>query len=214
MQHFTRLRFAAGTLALSALAAGCGSSPVTSFTANPAFQQQTQPNPAAAKQAAQQNLRNDLVALKKDARTLAGEDTISLDLSTLASDYGNEQQDWQSEQSDGCSSVAADEGLVAWDAQSVSRDAAGLQTDLTGLQSGNVAAVTNDLSDVHNDLSALKLLGITPQVTTSAEVAAGNKVLNSANDAINAAYATGASTSARAQRLLVNAQNWAKKHAC
>lgn len=177
MPHFARLRFAAGTVA-----AGCASAPAVSFAANPAFQEQTQPNSATATRAAQQNLRNDLAALKKDAKILAGEDTIGLDMAALASDYGNEQQDWQSEQS--------------------------------GLQTSNVAAVSNDLSDVRDDLTALKLLGVTPQVTTSSQVAAGNKVLDSANDAINAAYAKSASVNKRAQRLLVSARDWAKKHAC
>jgi len=219
MQLFSRLRFAAGTaagaVALSALAAGCGgATPVTSFTGSPSFQQQTQPNSAAAKQTAQQNLRSDLTALLKDARVLSTEDTIPYDLSVLATDYGTEQQDWQSEQSDGCSSVAADSNLIAWDASMVNRDLGSLQTDITGLQTGNIATVGSELTSVQNDLKTLKLLGVTPQVTITAQVAAGNKAVDSANNTLNAADATATSTSARARQVLASAQQWAKQHAC
>jgi hypothetical protein len=218
MQHFTRLRFAAGTavgtVALSALVAGCGASAATSFTGNPAFQQQTQPNSSAAKQVAQQNLRSDLTALLKDAKALSTEDTIPYDLSVIATDFGTEQQDWQSEQSDGCSSVAADASLITWDASMVSRDIGSLQTDITGLQTGNIATVGNDLSNVQNDLKTLKLLGITPQVTITAEVAAGDKAVNGTNNAVDTADTKASSTSAQARKIVVSAQQWAKQHAC
>jgi hypothetical protein len=219
MQHFTRLRFAAGTavgtVVLSALVAGCGgATPVASFTGNPAFQQQTQPNSSAAKQVAQQNLRSDLTALLKDAKVLATEDTIPYDLSVLASDFSTEQQDWQSEQSDSCSSVPTDENLIAWDASMVSRDVGSLQTDITGLQTGNIATVTNDLSNVQNDLKTMKLLGVTPQVTITAQVAAGDKAVNGTNNAVDAADVTATSTSAKARTIVASAQQWAKQHSC
>lgn len=217
MRHFTRSRFAAAavTLAgLATLAAGCGGPAAAPFAGNPAFQRQVQPDSTAAKQAAQQNLVSDLAALKKDARALTSQTTVASDLSTLTADFGTERQDWQSEQSDGCSSAAADAGLVAWDAQTVSRDAGALQGDLTSMQTNGITTVTNDLTNIQNDLEALKLLDISPQVTTSAEVDAGNQALRTANGTMTSAGTKAKSTGDQSQQILASAQQWAKQHAC
>jgi hypothetical protein len=216
MQHFTRSRFAATMVALSGLAtlaAGCGGSTAVPVDGNPAFQQQM-PDATAGTRVAQQNLVKDLATLKKDTKTLTKQATISLDLSTLSAALKAERQDWQSEQSDGCSSVADDARLVAWDAETVSRDAGTLRGDLAQLQAGDVTTVSNDLTNVQNDLSALKLLGLTPQVSSAAEVAAGTYAVESASDKMMAADSTRNATATTAGQLADSAQDWAKQHAC
>ena len=216
MQHFTRSRFAAamGALALlPALAAGCAGSTAVPVDGNPAFQPRV-PDATAGTRVAQQNLVKDLAALKKDTKKLTNQTMISLDLSALAAALKAERQDWQSEQSDSCSSVADDARLVAFDAETVSRDARTLRGDLTQLQAGDVTDVSNDLTNVQNDLSALKLLGLTPQVTSSAEVAAGTYAVESASDKMMAADSTRNATASTAGRLSNSAQEWAKQHAC
>jgi hypothetical protein len=216
MQHFTRSRFTAAMVALSALAtlaAGCAGSTAVPVDGNPAFQQQM-PDASAGSRVAQQNLVKDLAALKKDTKTLTKQPMISLDLSTLSAALKAERQDWQSEQSDSCSSVADDARLVAWDAQIVSRDAGTLRGDLAQLQAGDVTSVSNDLTNVQNDLSALKLLGLTPQVTSSAEIAAGTYAVESASDKMTAAESTRNATASTAGQLAASAQDWAKQHAC
>lgn len=215
-QHLSCSRLAAGATlaALATLAAGCGGPTAAPFTGNPAFQQQVQPDSAAATQAAQQNLVSDLAALKKDARVLTSQTTIGTDLSTLSADFRTQQQDWQSEQSDRCSAAAADARLVAWDAQTVSRDAGALQGDLTSMQASGITTVTNDLTNIQNDLEALRLLGISPQVTTSAEVSQGNQALRTADGTMTSAGTTATSKSGQSQQILASAQQWAKQHAC
>jgi hypothetical protein len=216
MQHFTRSRFTAAMVALSAVAtltAGCAGSTAVPVDGNPAFQQQM-PDASAGTRVAQQNLVTDLAALKKDAKKLTTLTTISLDLSTLSAALNAERQDWQSEQSDGCSSVAGDARLVAWDAETVSRDAGTLRGDLTQLQAGDVKTVSDDLTNVQNDLSALQLLGLTPQVTSSAEVAAGTYAVERAQDKMTAADSTRNATASTAGQIAESAQEWAKQHAC
>lgn len=217
MRQFTRLRFAAGAVALSgltALAAGCGGSAGTPFTSNPTFQQQIQPNSTAAEQIAQQNLVSDLAQLKKDAKTLTTDTTVPGDLTNLSTAFTAEQQDWQQMQHDSCSSMASDGQLVAYDAQTVSIDVTNLQSDETGLQSGDIATVSNDLATIQNDLSALKILGTTPQVATATEIAAGTQVIQSANDMITADTKSQDTLRAKGNQYLASAQTWAKTHTC
>jgi hypothetical protein len=217
MHQFTRLRCVAGAVALSgltALAAGCGGPAGTPFTSNPTFQQQMQPNSTAAKQVAQQNLVSDLALLKKDAKSLSKDTTVPGDLTTLSAALTTEQQDWQQMQHDSCSSMASDTQLVAFDAQTVSRDAASVTGDVTGMQTGDIAAVTNDLGNIQNDLSALKTLGTTPQVTTTTQVTAGTKAMQSANDMITTVSMSVRTLSAEGTQYLASAQKWAKEHTC
>jgi hypothetical protein len=218
MHHFTRSRFAAGAVALSALTvlvAGCGgSSAVTSFAGNPTFQQQMQPDSTAAVQVAQQNLVSDLALLKKDAASLGKDITVPGDLTTLSAALTTEDQDWQQMQHDSCSSMASDAQLVAFDAQTVSRDATALQTDVAGMQAGDIAAVSNDLGDIQNDLTALKTLGTTPQVTTATQVSAGTKATQSASNLINSDSKSANALRATGTKYLASAQQWAKQHTC
>ena len=214
MQHFTRLRFAAGTVTLAALAAGCGGSAAVLPVGNPTLQQQVQASASAALQVAQQNLLSHLATLKKDARTLTTEPTIRSDVSTLTTDFGTQQQDWQSERSDNCSSLSDDANLVTFDARTVTRDIETVQTDLTALQTGDVTTVTNDLSNVQNDLQTLKLLGLSPQVASGTEITAGNQALQTADNTMKSASAKVRSVGANSRQLVVTAQKWAKQHGC
>jgi hypothetical protein len=218
MHQFTRSRLVVGAAALSGiavLAAGCGGgSAPGSFTGNPTFQQQMQPDSTAAEHVAQQNLVTDLAQLKKDAKTLTKDTTVPGDLTTLSAALTTEEQDWQQMQHDSCSSMASDTQLVAFDAQTVSRDATNLQGDVGGMQTGDIAAVTNDQANVQNDLSALKTLGTAPQVTIATQVTAGTKATQSANDMITSVTKSGNALSAKATQYLASAQKWAKQHAC
>ena len=218
MHHFTRSRLMAGAVALSGLsvlAAGCGGgSPATSFTGNPTFQQQVQPNSTAARQVAQQNLVSDLALLKRDAKSLTKDTTVPGDLTTLSTALTTEDQDWQQMQHDSCSSMAGDAQLVAFDAQTVSRDATTLQGDVGGMQTGDIAAVTNDLANIQNDLSALKTLGTAPQVTTATQVTAGTKARQSASDMITSVAKSGDALTVKGTQYLASAQKWAKQHTC
>ncbi len=218
MHHFTRSRFAVGAVALSALTvlvAGCGGGPAaTSFAGNPTFEQQLQPNSTAAGQVAQQNLVSDLALLKKDAKSLTKDTTVSGDLTNLSVALTTEEQDWQQMQQDSCSSMASDTQLVAFDAQTVSRDATNVQGDVSGMQTGDIASVTNDLGNIQNDLTALKALGITPQVTTTIQVTAGTRAVQGANDMINSASKSATAVSAKGTQYLASAQQWAKQHTC
>jgi hypothetical protein len=218
MHQFTRLRFVAGAVALSGLsvlAAGCGgSSAVTSFNSNPAFQQQVQPNSTAAAQVAQQNLVSDLAQLTKDAKSLTKDTTVSGDMTTLSAALTTEQQDWQQMQQDSCSSMASDTQLIVYDAQTVSRDATSVAGDVTGMQSGDIATVDNDLATIQNDLSALKTLGTTPQVTTTTQVTAGTKAIQNANDMITTVSKSEHTLSTEGTQYLASAQKWAKEHTC
>ena len=218
MHQFTRSRLVAGAVTLSGiavLAAGCGGGPaVTSFAGNPTFAQQAQPNSTAARQVAQQNLVSDLAQLKKDAKSLTKDITVPTDLTTLSAAVTAEEQDWQQMQQDSCSSMASDTGLVVFDAQTVSRDATSLQTDVVGMQAGDIATVYNDLSTIQNDLSALKTLGTTPQVTTTTQVAAGTKVMQSANTMIDSDAKSKNALSVKGAQYLASAQKWAKQHTC
>lgn len=218
MLHFTRSRLVVGAVTLSGLAllaAGCGgSSAGTAFNGNPTFEQQMKPNSTAAAQIAQQNLVTDLAQLKKDARSLTKDTTVPGDLTTLSAALTTEEQDWQQMQHDSCSSMASDTQLVAFDAQTVGRDATSLQGDVGGMQTGDIAAVSNDLGDIQNDLSALKTLGTPPQVTTTTQVTAGTKAMQSANDMINSVTKSGDALSAKGPQYLASAQKWAKQHTC
>jgi hypothetical protein len=218
MHQFTRSRLVAGAVALSGLsvlAAGCGGgSAVASFAGNPTFEQQVQPNSTAARQVAQQNLVSDLAQLKKDAKSLTKDITVPTDLTTLSAALTTEEQDWQQMQHDSCSSMPSDAQLVVFDAQTVRRDATSLQTDVVGMQAGDIATVYNDLSTIQNDLSALKTLGTTPQVTTATQVAAGTKVMQSANTMIDSDAKSKNALSVKGTQYLASAQKWAKQHTC
>ena len=218
MHQFTRSRLVAGAVALSGLsvlAAGCGGgSAVTSFAGNPTFEQQVQPNSTAARQVAQQNLVSDLAQLKKDAKSLTSDITVPTDLTTLSAALTTEEQDWQQMQQDSCSSMASDTQLVVFDAQTVSRDATSLQTDVVGMQAGDIATVNNDLGDIQNDLFALKTLGTAPQVTTTTQVTAGTKVMQSASNMIDSDSKSENSLSVKGAQYLASAQQWAKHHTC
>jgi hypothetical protein len=217
MHHFTRSRLVVGAVALSGLtvlAAGCGGSAGTPFNGNPTFQQQMQPNSTAAAQVAQQNLVTDLALLKKDAKTLTKDTTVPGDLTTLSAALTSEDQDWQQMQHDSCSSMASDAQLVVFEAQTVSRDATSLQTDVVGMQAGDIATVYNDLSTIQNDLSALKTLGTTPQVTTTTQVTAGTKAMQSASNMINSDAKSKNALGVKGAQYLASAQQWAKQHTC
>jgi hypothetical protein len=217
MHHFTRSRLVVGAVALSGLtvlAAGCGGSAGTPFNGNPTFQQQMQPNSTAAAQVAQQNLVTDLALLKKDAKTLTKDTTVPGDLTTLSAALTSEDQDWQQMQHDSCSSMTSDAQLVVFDAQTVSRDATSLQSDVVGMQAGDIATVDNDLSDIQNDLSALKTLGTTPQVTTTTQVTAGTKAMQSASNMINSDAKSKNALGVKGAQYLASAQQWAKQHTC
>lgn len=218
MHQFTRSRLVAGAVALSGLsvlAAGCGGgSAVTSFAGNPTFEQQVRPNSTAARQVAQQNLVSDLAKLKKDAKSLTKDITVPTDLTNLSAALTTEEQDWQQMQHDSCSSMASDAQLVVFDAQTVSRDATSLQTDVVGMQAGDIATVYNDLSTIQDDLSVLKTLGTTPQVTTTTQVAAGTKVMQSANTMVDSDAKSKNALNAKGTQYLASAQKWAKQHTC
>lgn len=87
-----------------------------------------------------------------------------------------------------------------------------LNGDVTSLKAGDIQAVQNDLSNVSNDLSTLRGLGTSPHTDSSAAVAAGNKTLSNAANAISWATGQGNTINGGAQQLATTAQNYAKSH--
>lgn len=195
MLHFTRLRFVAGAVALSALAVGCGGPP--------------------ARQTAQRTLATDLATLQNDAKALPPRTTVQQDLAALSAGLAAEQRDWRAERSGStCSAVTAREQLVAGDAKAASRDAGNLRGYLNDLTAGNLTILSNDVTNVRSDVSALKALGAAPPAATAAVVAAGSQALQAASDTVTSAGDQADTSGRQAARFLAMAQKWARQHAC
>jgi hypothetical protein len=67
---------------------------------------------------------------------------------------------------------------------------------------------------VQSDLGTLQGLGATPETDSAAAIAAGDKALKSAANAIAWANQTGNGIDNQAQQLATTAQNWANQHGC
>jgi hypothetical protein len=155
-------------------------------------------------QQAQQSLASDLSAQVSDAATLNNDTSLSQAVGDMQKDYEQERSDWQTEQNTACST---DE--VGGDADTVGGDLDDLNGDVTDLQDGDIKSVQTDLSNVASDLSTLRGLGAPPGTPSSAAVAAGNKALTSAANAISWANGQGQKMNAEAQALATTAQNYA-----
>jgi hypothetical protein len=174
---------------------------------------------AAASQAqslssAQSSLVNDVSALWSDTATLNNDTSLAQAVTTMNNDYAQEQSGWQTEQNTACSTdeVGGDADTVGGDADTVGGDLDDLNGDVTDLQSGGISSVQTDLSNVASDLSTIQGLGVTPGTPSSAAVAAGNKALTSAANAISWANGQGQKIDGEAQALATTAQNYASSH--
>ena len=138
-------------------------------------------------QQAQQSLASDVSAQVSDAATLNNDTSLSQAVGDIQKDYEQERSDWQTEQNTACSTdeVGGDADTVGGDADTVGGDLDDLNGDVTDLQDGDIKSVQTDLSNVASDLSTLRDLGAPPGTTSSAAVAAGNKALTSAANAIS-----------------------------
>jgi hypothetical protein len=161
---------------------------------------------------AQQDLANAVSRLEGDKSTLNNDTSLSDAVSQMKQDYEQEQSQWQTVQSDSCQNMSYDAGTVGYDAGTVNYDLGTLNYDVTSLQDGDIQAVKKDLSDVSSDLAALQNLGATPGTDSSSAVAAGNKALTSAANAISWAQGQGEIINGEAQQLATTAQNYANSH--
>ena len=170
-------------------------------------------------QQAQQSLASDVSAQVSDAATLNNDTSLSQAVGDIQKDYEQERSDWQTEQNTACSTdeVGGDAERSDWRR---SRHAAhgGAETRIrtaatwtrgtgTGfdVQDGDIKCFQTDLSNVTSDLSTLRDLGAPPGTTSSAAVAAGNKALTSAANAISWANGQGQKINAEAQALATTA---------
>ena len=163
-------------------------------------------------QHAQQSLAQDVTALENDSTTLNDDKSLSGAVSSMQTDYVQEQQEWQTVQSDSCDSMGGDADTVGGDADSVGGDLDTLQGDVSYLKSGEIQAVQTGLSNVQNDLSTLQGLGAAPATNSSTVIAAGKEALASAQSAINWADGQGNTINSEAQQLATTATNYANSH--
>jgi len=177
----------------------------------------TQPNGEQnSAQQLQVQLSTDLVSLQNDTSTLNNDTTLSADVDQMQKDWKQEQADWATESATSCPNQPPINGgdTVGTDADAVGTDYDGLQGDVNSLQGGKVAAVSDDLSAVQKDLSSLQNLGVTPDVSTSASIAAGEKAQTSAASAVKWADGQGSSINSQAQALATKAETYANNHLC
>jgi hypothetical protein len=177
----------------------------------------TQPNGEQnSAQQLQVQLSTDLVSLQNDTSTLNNDTTLSADVDQMQKDWKQEQADWATESATSCPNQPPINGgdTVGTDADAVGTDYDGLQGDVNSLQGGKVAAVSDDLSAVQKDLSSLQNLGVTPDVSTSASIAAGEKAQTSAASAVKWADGQGSSINNQAQALATKAETYANNHLC
>lgn len=177
-----------------------------------AQQAQASASAQASVSIAQQALAHDVSSLQTDAASLDGDGSLASDIKSMQSGYGTEQQDYRSEQADSCDSMGGDADTVGGDADTVGGDLDSLQGDISYLQGSGVAAVKNDRSAVQGDLSTLANQGASPAIGSSGAVAAGNKALKDAADAIAWATQQGNAINKQAQQLASAAQSYASAH--
>jgi hypothetical protein len=161
---------------------------------------------------AQQSLAGDVSSLEGDSTTLTNDNSLADAVNQMKSDYGKEQSEWQTVQSVSCQNMSYDAGTVGYDAGTVNYDLGTLNYDVTSLQDGAIQTVRNDLSKVSNDISTIQNLGATPGTDSSSAVAAGNKALTSAANAIFWADGQGKTINGEAQALATTAQSYASSH--
>lgn len=171
-------------------------------------------NNPANQQAAQQQLASAVSSLESDSMTLNNDTSLSGALTKMKHDYGQEQSAWQTVQSASCQNVSYDAGAVSYDAGAVNFDLGTLNYDVTSLRNRDIQAVKYDLSNVSLDLSGLQNLGMTPDTDSSSAVAAGNRALTSAANAISWADGQGSTINNEAKQLATTAQNYASAHSC
>ena len=150
-------------------------------------------------QQAQQSLARDVSAQLSDAATLNNDTSLSQAVGDIQKDYEQERSDWQTEQNTACSTdeVGGDADTVGGDADTAGGDLDDLNGDVTDLQDGDTKSVQTDLSNVASDLSTLRDRGAPPGTPSSAAVAAGNKALTSAANAISWANGQGQKSTLR-----------------
>jgi hypothetical protein len=161
---------------------------------------------------AQQSLASDVNTLASDASSLDNDNSLAGDISSMKQDYANEQSDFKTEQSDSCDSMGGDADTVGGDADTVGGDLDTLNGSITDLQAGGIQSVKNDLASVNTDLGVLRSLGASPDTESAAAIAAGNKALKDAANAISWAQGQGNTIYGEAQQLATSAQNYASSH--
>jgi hypothetical protein len=77
-----------------------------------------------------------------------------------------------------------------------------------------MAAVKTDISAIESDVSAIRSLGATPSADPSGAIAAGNKALTDAQNAIAWATSQGNQVVKEANSLSNRAQSYANSHGC
>ena len=180
-----------------------------------ASQAQAQASHDQAVSNAQGSLSRDMTSLQSDASSLENDNTLAGDVNTMKQDYQSEQNDWRTEQSDaGSCGVSGDAGAISGDASAIGGDQSALQADIGSLQSNGMAAVKTDISAIGSDVSAIRNLGATPSADPSGAIAAGNKALADARNAINWASNQGNQIVREANSLSNTAQSYANSHGC
>ena len=180
-----------------------------------ASQAQAQASHDQAVSNAQSSLSRDVTSLQGDASSLENDNTLAGDVTTMKQDYQSEQNDWQTEQNDaGTCGVSGDAGGISGDASAIGGDQSALQADIGSLQSNGMASVKTDISAISSDVSALRNLGATPSANPSGAIAAGNKALTDAQNAINWATNQGDQIVRDANSLSNTAQSYANSHGC
>ena len=180
-----------------------------------ASQAQAQASHDQAVSNAQSSLSGDMTSLQGDASSLEDDNTLAGDVNTMKQDYQGEQNDWQTEQQDaGSCGVSGDAGAISGDASAIAGDRSALQADIGSLQSNGMTSVKTDISTIRSDVSAIRNLGATPSVDPSGAIAAGNKALTDAQNAINWATGQGKRIVTEANSLSNTAQSFANSHGC
>jgi hypothetical protein len=110
--------------------------------------------------------------------------------------------------------VSGDAGTVGGDAGTVGGALGSLQGDVASLQSNGISSVQTDLGRVQADLADLQNLGVSPLTDSASAVAAGNKALTDAKNAIDWANGQGNTIDSQAQQLASTATSYASAHGC
>ena len=180
-----------------------------------ASQAQAQASHDQAVSTAQDSLSRNMTSLQSDASSLEDDNTLAGDVNTMKQDYQSEQNDWRTEQSDaGSCGVSGDAGAISGDASAIGGDQSALEADIGSLQSNAMASVKTDISAISSDVSAIRNLGATPSANPSGAIAAGNKALTDAQNAITWATSQGNQIVKEANSLSNTAQSYANSHGC
>lgn len=162
----------------------------------------------------QQQLSSDVQQLSQDAATLDNDTSLAAAVKQMQADYQIEQNDYQAETSSGCPEADENAETVVTDASSVDTDLSSLQGSENSLSEGDIATVKSDMSAVKNDLSDINSLGLSPAVSTTAALAAGNKALSDSSAALTWATGHGNSIDSQADQLSGTASGWPGTQGC